>query len=296
VAAILQYFNVAGVKGRLSSISDLGQFTSNIEEGYVARATGPFNHWHLLAAFLMPILLLGVAVALERAWGIISPLALTVSMGLAAVALVLTLTYTVYFGFVAGAIVIGVWARKAHIMAIVLVLVAVAAVFLFSDQLGGRAKDQFSVSGSQGRSGLLPQTVQFRLNVWEQQFLPVIEERPTTGYGAVTPSQLSWTYTESVYITMLLRGGFVLLMVFCAFWIALLVRSWTRVHDPDPGIRLTARALAASALVLIPMQAIFPYFTAPGLPHVIAVLAGLAFAPTHETASDGPRTLASGLV
>jgi hypothetical protein len=56
---------------------------------------------------------------------------------------------------------------------------------------------------------------------------------------------------------------------------------------------LTARALAASALVLIPMQAIFPYFTAPGLPHVIAVLAGLAFAPNHESASDHPRALVS---
>jgi O-antigen ligase len=244
----------------------------------------------------MPILLLGVAVALERAWEIISPLALTVSMGLAAVGLVLTLTYTVFFGFVAGAIVIGVWARKAHIMAIVLILASVAAVYLFSDQLSGRARDQFSVSGSQGQSELLPQTVQFRLNVWEQQFLPVIENKPTTGYGAVTPAQLSWIYTESVYITMLLRGGFILLMVFSAFWIALLVRSWTRVHDPDPGIRLASRALAASALVLIPMHAIFPYFTAPGLPHVIAVLAGLAFAPTHETASDGPRALASPLV
>ena len=293
IASILQYFDVAGVKARLSTISDLGQFTTNVDQGYVARATGPFNHWHLLAGFCMPILLLGVAVALERAWDIISPLALTVSMGLCAVSLVLTLTYTVYFGLVAGAIVIGVWARKAHIMAVVLVLAGVAAVFLFSDQLGGRAKDQFSTGASQGQSALLPQTVQFRLNVWEQQFLPVIQDKPTTGYGAVTPSELAWTYTESVYITMLLRGGFVLLMIFCAFWIALLVRSWTRVHDPDPGVRLAARALAASALVLIPMHAIFPYFTAPGLPHVIAVLAGLAFAPTHETAKDGPRPVAA---
>jgi hypothetical protein len=140
---------------------------------------------------------------------------------------------------------------------------------------------------------LVPQSVQFRFTVWEEQFLPVIEQNPATGYGATTPSELSWTYTESVYITMLLRGGFVLLMVFCAFWIALLVRSWTRVHDPDVGVRLAARALAASALVLIPMHAIFPYFTAPGLPHVIAVLAGLAFAPIHETAGAGPRRLSA---
>jgi hypothetical protein len=293
VAAILQYFDVAGVKARLSSVSDLGQFAANTDQGYVARATGPFNHWHLLAGFLMPILLLGVAVALERAWEIISPLALTVSMGLAAIALVLTLTYTVFFGFVAGAIVIGVWARKAHIMAIVLVLAAVGASFAFSDQLEGRVHDQFTLGSGQGHNSFLPQTVQFRLDVWQQQFLPVIEDKPTTGYGATTPSELSWTYTESVYITMLLRGGFILLMVFCAFWLALLVRSWTRVHDPDPGIRLTARALAASALVLIPMQAIFPYFTAPGLPQVIAVLAGLAFAPNHESASDHPRALVS---
>jgi hypothetical protein len=289
LVSIMQYFDIAGVKERLSSISDLGQFAANTDQGYVARATGPFNHWHLLAGFLMPILLLGVAVALERAWDVITPLQLSVSMGLAGVALVLTLTYTVYFGFVAGAIIIGVWARKAHIMAIVLILAGVGASFAFSNQLEGRIHDQFTLGSGQGHSSFLPQTVQFRLDVWQQQFLPVIEDKPATGYGAVTPSELSWTYTESVYITMLLRGGFILLMFFCAFWIALLVRSWPRVHDPDPGIRLTARALAASALVLIPMQAIFPYFTAPGLPHVIAVLAGLAFAPEHETAA-APRT------
>jgi hypothetical protein len=294
VVSILQYFGVAGIRERLSSISDLGQFAANTQQGYVARATGPFNHWHLLAGFLMPILLLGAAVALERAWEIITPLALTVSMGLAAVALVLTLTYTVYFGFIAGAIVIGVWARKAHIIAIVLILAAVGATLAFSNQLGGRVHDQFTLGAGQGGNSIVPQTVQFRLNVWQQQFLPVIELNPATGYGATTPSQLSWTYTESVYITMLLRGGFLLLMIFCAFWIALLVRSWTRVHDPHIGVRLPARALAASALVLIPMQAVFPYFTAPGLPHVIAVLAGLAFAPTHETVRDPqPRALAS---
>jgi hypothetical protein len=285
LAAILQYFDIAGVKARLSSISDLGQFGANVDSGYVARATGPFNHWHLLAGFLMPILLLGVAVAVERAWDVISPMALTVSMTLAGVALLLTLTYTVFTGFIAGALIIGVWARKAHVMAIALALVAVAAAILFSGQLEGRIHDQFTLGSGQGGNSLLPQTVQFRFTVWQQQFLPVIEENPTFGYGAVTPSKLRWSYTESVYITMLLRGGFILLMVFGAFWLAMLVRAWTRVHDPNPGIRLAARALAASALVLIPMQAVFPYFTAPGLPHVIAVLAGLAFAPDHETAS-----------
>jgi hypothetical protein len=201
----------------------------------------------------------------------------------------LTLTYTVLAGFVAGSLIIGVWARKAHVMALVLVLAGVAAVFVFSDQLEGRFHDQFTVGSGQGGNPLLPQTVQFRLTVWQEQFLPVIEDNPTYGYGPVTPSRLSWTFTESVYITMLLRGGFILLMIFGAFWLAMLVKAWTRVHDPSPGVRLAARALAASALVLIPMQAVFPYFTAPGLPHVIAALAGLVFAPSHDTTTD-PET------
>ncbi len=288
IISILQYFDIAGMKNRLSEYTDLGQFSTNVEQGYVARATGPFAHWHLLAGFLFPILLVAVAIALDKAWHIISPTALGVVATFGGIAMVLTLTYTAFVGLLVGTLLVGAWARKATVMAMVLMLVTVVAGFAFSEQLAGRFSDQFSGVESAGGNRFIPSTLNFRFSVWTEQFLPVILEKPTVGYGPTTPKDVTWEFTESVYITMLLRGGLILLAIFLAYWFALLARSWATRNDADPAVRIPARALTASVIVLIPMNAVFPYYTSPGLPHVLAVLAGLAFAPTHERLTKAP--------
>jgi O-antigen ligase len=88
-----------------------------------------------------------------------------------------------------------------------------------------------------------------------------------------------------MYITLLFRGGLVLLAVWALMWLALVRTGWQRRRSADVGQRAAARALVVVLGVLLVMQFIQPYLTYGGVSHVVWLLAAVVAVPAKLAAS-----------
>jgi hypothetical protein len=273
--AILQQLDVGGIRETMRSLTGSEVFTSY---GYelLPRATGPFPHWHLLAGYLVVVLLLGVALVFHRAWLDVLPTwVLATVLVLAAVALVLSVTITAMFGVVAGSLLLGL--ATGHVGKL-LVWAGCAALVMnvaFGSVVTTRLSMQFPSTPGAASHSVVPQTIAYRFQVWKDQFLPAVAGRWVTGFGPDLPPNIQWRHTESLYLTLILRGGLPLLAVYLALMWALVATARRRTSAGAPELTAIARAVIALVIVLVPMHAVFPYFTASGMPHLLWALAGL---------------------
>jgi hypothetical protein len=141
---------------------------------------------------------------------------------------------------------------------------------------------------------VLPNTVAYRYEVWTQQYVPALHGRWAAGWGPCCtgatdlPPDLAWHYTESAYITVLLRGGLLLLASFGLLMWALGSRALRAARElgPECEQRAYGRTLLLIVLLLVPMHWIEPYFIDNGLPQLVWGLAAVI-------AATGPRLGAS---
>jgi hypothetical protein len=293
VLALMQVLRVPGVEELLVTLT--GQDFSDRRSWAVFRANGPFPHWTMLAGYLFALVLIASALLLSAVGGRRRRIAL-VALASSSLALVATVTLAPILGALAGAIALAFWYRRSGRVLAWTALACVVLLVLFQPLLSRRADDQFRAqASSSGDYSLVPQTVASRIGFWTDQYLPALEGRWLTGYGPQIPPEITWKYTESVYITMLLRGGLPLLLVYLALSavLALMALDLARRRlepraDPEraegPAVeRALARALFVMVLILAVLQLIAPYFTTTGLPHVwwlaAALVAGAAHTP-----------------
>jgi O-Antigen ligase len=289
--ALMQILRVPGVEELLVTLT--GEDFSDRRSWAVTRANGPFPHWTMLAGYLFALVLIASALLLSGVEGRRRRIAL-VSLAASSLALVATLTLGPILGALAGAIALAVWYRRSGRMLAWTALACVILLVLFQPLLSRRADDQFRAQASSSADySLVPQTVSNRIGFWTDQYLPALQGRWLTGYGPQIPPEITWKYTESVYITMLLRGGLPLLLVYLALSAALALMALDvarRPLDPRAGPeraegpaaeRALARAVFVIVLILAVLQLIAPFFTTTGLPHVwwlvAASVAGAAY-------------------
>jgi O-antigen ligase len=288
--ALLQQFGVGNVRHTLELLT-----ASNVYEKHpnVPRATGPFPHWHELGGFLMVTILVGVALLLEDGQRVLRRRFLVPIVVLAAAALVQTASLTPLIGIIVGILVIGYWARRlTRLLACAAVIAAVGAV-LFAPLLTARLRDQFEPAPGVQRSAIVPQTIAFRYYIWKRDFLPILSGHPLTGYGPEPPANLSFGYTESLYVTLWLRGGVPLLLIYCGLVVALLVQVRPLLTDRDVERRAIARVLTIVFVMLIFMHLFISYFVDSGPPHLLWILAGLAFGAGTASVTGPPARTAS---
>lgn len=241
-----------------------------------ARATGPFQHWHPLAGYLCVMILLAVALLLDDGQKVLSRRALVLVLLANVTALMLSVTFVSMFGVVMGALLLGYWAGKLVAALKWGVAVVVISMALFGSYIEQRLDAQFAGVTTGQSNPLIPQTVQKRFDVWTQEYFPGMEGRWVTGWGAGMPPDVLWEHTESVYITLLLRGGLPLVAIF-----ALLMWSTydaARNAGRDPARQAQARAVMALVAVLWVMHFLFPYFTSSGMPQPFWVLTAVVMA------------------
>jgi O-antigen ligase len=125
--------------------------------------------------------------------------------------------------------------------------------------------------------------------VWTHQYFPALDGHWLTGYGPGTPPGITFGYTESVYLELLLRGGVILLAMYLCLMVALVAAAWpvARARRSSES-RLAARVLVVLLAALVYLHLLEPYFVVTGLPHVLWVLAALAFAGGARP--HGPRS------
>jgi hypothetical protein len=250
---------------------------TGVNPGHLDRATGTFTNWQVLAGYLLSIGLIAVAVAAFRAERIFSVRVATVLAVLIAAGLARTLTIGAFAGWIVGSgalIVIGMGIKVSPRRFAGLIGVAVLLLALV---LAARYKQEFVTRPGQTSNGLIPNTVMDRINNWTQQYLPALSGRWVTGYGPNIPPNVSWKYTDSVYVTIILRGGLILLGIYVALMAGFLSAGVAarRALGASPEARAIAATLAVLVLILIPLQTIATYFTTSGLPEVIWILAAL---------------------
>lgn len=282
ILTLLQRFGALGVPGLLTRLTGFDARVAEAADvdsfGGLAttlRATGPFPHWQVLAGYLFVVGLLALALLLEPRQRAMRPGALVVVLVLSVAGIVASGTFTTTLGLAAGGLVLGLWARRFGHVVLGLGVAVVTTGVLFGGAISVRVAQQFSGIYA---NGLLPQSVAYRVSLWQNQILPLLDGRWLTGYGPSLPPGLSFPYTESVYLTLLMRGGVILLGTYALLMAALAVMAHRDLHHADPLQRVVARVLLILVVLLIPFHLLEPYFVVTGLPHLLWILAAIASA------------------
>jgi O-antigen/teichoic acid export membrane protein len=277
--AVLQEMHAPGVVNLLANATASQAFVTNVG---VPRATGPFTLWHDLGSYLFVIVILGVALLINQSWQVMKPRILAGIVLLAGVALITTVSATPIAGTAVGVLVLAVTARPRRqwvVRAAGLIVLLSAA---FGPILASRYKQQFSLQVPVKQIPFLPQNFNFRITVWTTEFLPVVGKHLTTGYGPDFPPNLAFSYTESVYVTLLLRGGLPLLFLYAGLMLTLAFRARDLRHDPDVERRAIAQVLFVVIILVVFMQMTTNYFVNAGFPFLFWVLAALLMAGSRN--------------
>lgn len=274
IVAFLQEMGVPGIREVLASLTGNPRILA-WEEWQDSRATGPFFSWHALGIYLSIHATLAIAL-LFRARLSTRQRALT---GLALLALVLglvsALTATPVALTVLAALVLAPWRTLNRRLLLGVVGTAGAlgglALVLFWNQIVDRISDQ----GETVIPGV-PRTIAYRLLFWTRDYFPLIGKNLWTGYGPLGPNDTNlYPHTESMYVTVLMAGGIILLtsfVTFLAFALVTLVRA-RRAFGPGSRERAATSALVIVTCFLFAAQFIHPYFDdAGGAPLYVVTL------------------------
>ncbi|SUE94962.1 hypothetical protein [Mycolicibacterium tokaiense] len=103
-------------------------------------------------------------------------------------------------------------------------IIALSAAALASP-IGDNIADRLAIQyGSSESFSILPKSFWFRVDVWLRDFVPIITRNLWSGYGPVPENSHLFPYMESMYITVLMQGGVLLLGALIFLIVAALIR------------------------------------------------------------------------
>jgi hypothetical protein len=283
VLGILQELNVGSIRTFLTRITGVKVGDVSLDPGFVlgSRATGPFPQWHTFGGYLFLTILLGVGLLLKGSRDIASKKTIALILVVCIGALFATLTVTPIVATLVGVVLLGAWTRTFGRILVLLGVGAVLAVAVFGTKLEHRYDTQLAGLGAGTSQLAAPQTLSFRLQVWKDQYLPLLHGRAlATGYGPVLPPDfgITWQYTESIYLTMLLKGGIPLLLMYCLLMFVLAARARRVAYENDHDRQILGRVVFVAIILLVFMHLVSAYFLTSGLPHLLWAMAGLLYA------------------
>lgn len=289
VLALLQTMKIHAIESLLVRITG-GNALAPTTFHVFFRATSVFNQWTLLSGYLAIILIVGIACLVQQV-----PLpgltrrSLALLLLLDAIALMFTAEISALGGLLAAVVLIGYWSRKGAAISRWMVVGIVVVAAVGGSYFASRLATEFYTNVATGRAAYIPQTIAYRWQIWTSQYFPAIASRPVTGWGSTLPSYVSWPYPESQYVATLMAGGVPLLALFGLEMLALYL--WARseaLRELDALQQALGIAIAAIVLILVPMDAIFPYFTSGGLPEPLFCAAGVLAA--YGASNRAPRS------
>jgi hypothetical protein len=278
---IAQSLNLGPIRSIVRSLTGV-DFSSVYGYQQIPRATGPFPIWHALGGYLFLIILLGVALYLDHNIEVMSRRWLAITLSCASAGLIATATIAPIAGAFLGALVLGFWFRQVSKLFVGVAVMAVLLTLVFSPLLTSRYDQQFGPDVTlSNRPDYVPQTLWSRYLIWNHQYAPALEkdDRWLIGYGSGVPVEIDWQYTETLYITLVMRGGVLLLGIYVALILMVAWRARRLTHSEDPSTRAIARAVYLSVILMAFMHLVANYFVISGFPHLLWPLLGLLFAP-----------------
>jgi hypothetical protein len=247
---------------------------TGVNLGHRDRATGFFTNWQVLAGYLVAVGLLGTAVVAFQARRVLSPRLASITLLIIIAGLARTLTIGAFAGWAAGSFVLVMWAGRIKVTGARFAGAAAIAVVLLSLVFAARYEQEFAAPTGQATAGLLPSTIVGRYDNWVNEYLPALSGRWVTGFGPGIPSSVSWKYTDSVYLTLVLHGGLILLALYVALMCGVVVSARTAYAvDSESGALIATVIVLVGVLAVI--QTIATYFTTSGLPQVVWIMVAL---------------------
>lgn len=272
-----QNLDLPGVRAFVAGATTGGIFdTWSYQNSDVGRrATGLFEVWHSLAGYLVPLLLVCVSVSLEVAADRRLRQAACAMAGVILVGLLLSQTLNVLPVALACSVGIGVLGGQAGRSIFAITAISIVGLLVAGDVLASRVEQQFDPSSDT----VLGENIDDRLAIWSEDFSEPLKEHWPLGYGPGIPPGVDWPHTESLYLTLVLRGGVLLLGIFLLFFLIVEQAAWRARKSSQPVDRVVSSTLAVLVPGTFVMHLVFPYFTSSGFPQVFWIL--LALLPLH---------------
>jgi hypothetical protein len=284
--ALMQSANIPGTRILASSYAGETDSLKVYHAHTYYRATALFAQGHLLGSYLMLIVLIAAAYLFDTKP---TPLARRTMLGIVAldaVAMGTTATITPIIGVIVGVLALAYWYHRLGRALLAVMVAALCAIVIFGPTVSARINQERSGAETNGGA---PSTLSFRWRVWTQEFLPTIDQHLATGYGPDLPPGSTWEFTESAYITLLLRGGLPLVLIFG--WLMWIMARLSRHRDDDR--RPVARSMFIVILLLVVMHTVNNYFFDSGFPQVWWGLAGVLTAGTMSQRQKTGRSALS---
>jgi hypothetical protein len=297
VVALAQAADLGPTRSVLTTLTGGSLYDKSLGLG-VGRITGPFNIWHELAGFLMPSILLSQSLMIG-ATSVRARMRYGVVFSLTVMALVSTAAAGILIATTIGALYI-CWKRKVlHAALAFAVPVALIAVLAFGSILGNRANQQFvNPSATAYKIPYAPQSVSYRYSLFRVQNAPALKGRWATGYGPDLPPRLAlgnFPFSETAYVSLMLRGGIPLLLVFLTLLLYLVrtARSCQREAEGELQWSL-ATVVMITTVSYVFLQLIESYLLDSGPPHAFWAYAGLMLAARGSATLNRPGGVSSG--
>lgn len=300
-----QVLGIEAIQQLVAQLSpDASGFISRIEDGRLVRATGLVQHWTSFGSYLCTVMAAASALLIlarrhhaGREWFAWCAIAV------AGFGVLTTLTLA---SIITAALIFLACLRPAHAMARaapLMLLVAIISAATLGSLFTERYEQQFEtsrVATSDGDGSLLPSTLTYRYNIWISETIPMIQERPLTGWGTnvyeavlsgqtpqrIYPYKLYWASPESQWFALLMNYGYLGLVGFVAI-LLMLLRLMSRTRGEER--RWVSRPTTVLFLLMVVAAFTAPVFTNYGLPLGLWMLSGL-MAASLKFAGSTSRT------
>jgi len=244
VVGLLQAAKVGFVIDFLSSWYNSSHF---VEAQRLNRITSLLAAWNTLGIFMMINLVILWTFGISRPYDLGWPFIL-VGGGVCLACLILSGSFAGMVGLVLGialtAMLLGVYLSRRNVILFFIAVAAVAiTVLLFREWVFGRWNQQFS-------NGPVPETLAYRLNLWQSFYWPAIQKNIFWGINPTIPSYYSWPYTESQFLDLLFSFGLVGLLSFI-LWNVITLRSLLRRFYQHGSFLRTVSAMAIAIVTVL---------------------------------------------
>lgn len=282
--ALAQTLDLPGVRALLITLTG-GPSLAQPGAAELTRATGPFPIWHSLAAYVLVVVVVSLVLLLRPDQQVLGrgPLLLVAALGVGALMVSVTVTVVLW---TAVAVLVVSFLQGRLLPAVLLLGVAGALVsVVFSAQIADRVTEQSTTSVvSVGGSTLLPQTLAYRLSVWDRDYLPLVEQAVPYGISNDLPDSALFRHAENQYLLIVLRGG-VLLLLATAVAVGAVALGLLRTSRGRRDLPGTLAGALFGVVLFLPVAAmIWPYLTNAGFPQAFLSLAGATAGATARRA------------
>lgn len=268
--------------------SALERFT---EDDKLIRATALIGHWTGFGSYLTAMTV-GILVLVRLKGTTIRTIGSLIVLGLGIIA---TLTFSVIICYFILVITFFLSRRQLGRLALFLAMFGSGAAVWFGDVINQRLFQQYGQNSGAyaSSSGIIPETLVYRISIWVNETIPSILERPLFGWGngvysaghtwPINPTDIVWNSPESQWFGIAMQAG-VAGLTGLAF---VVISMFVVIRNFMSGLRLLATIYI---LVCLVTSFTVSQFTNAGLPGVLvlllACLAGIKQASGTD-ASDG---------